>query len=172
MPQLEQTDTALHNGNAELRKSLWAHNESVTLFGAAFTMHGWDAISHIFDWLASTFSHCEAFTYEVMAADVSGDLAYNVGTEHTTASVCGAPAIDLLRRAHLWVQRQRRDFQHKTALALQQQYDVIYLQDVQVRNLVRNHHLAKSISDASWAAFRTILEGQGSMHMQRALGVR
>jgi putative transposase len=46
------------------------------------------------------------------------------------------------------VKRQRRDVHHKTALALLRQYDVIYLKDLQVRNLVRNHHLAKSISGA------------------------
>ncbi|HEX6796835.1 MAG TPA: transposase, partial [Ktedonobacterales bacterium] len=69
-------------------------------------------------------------------------------------------AIALLRRAHQRVQRQRRDFHHKTALALLRQYDVIYLEDLRVRNLVRNSHLAKSISDAGWAAFRTILEGK------------
>jgi putative transposase len=55
------------------------------------------------------------------------------------------------------VQRQRRDFHHKTALALLRQYDAISLEDVQVRNLVRNRHLAKSISDAGWAVLRTIL---------------
>jgi putative transposase len=66
-------------------------------------------------------------------------------------------AVALLKRHHQTVQRQRRDFHHKTALALLQQYDVISLEDLQVRNLVRNHHLAKRISDAGWAAFRTIL---------------
>jgi putative transposase len=79
-------------------------------------------------------------------------------------------AVHLLRRMHQRVQRQRRDFHHKTALALLCQCDTIYLEGLQVRNLVRSHHLAKRISDAAWAAFRTILEGQGSM--QRAPGVR
>jgi ketosteroid isomerase-like protein len=92
MPRLEETDKALHNGNAELRKAVWSHHDPVTLFGAAFTKSRWDAISPIFDWLASTFSNCDAFRYEVVAADVSGELAYIVGIEHTTASVDGAPA--------------------------------------------------------------------------------
>lgn len=42
-------------------------------------------------WLAERFSNCESFEYEVIAAGASGDLAYIVGIEHTTASVWGAP---------------------------------------------------------------------------------
>jgi putative transposase len=76
------------------------------------------------------------------------------------------------------VRRQRIDFHHKTALALMRQYDVIYLEDLQVRNLSRRpapipgldgsgnylHNgaaeksgLNKSITDAGWYAFRIIL---------------
>jgi putative transposase len=81
-------------------------------------------------------------------------------------------AVRLLARTQQQVQRQRRDFQHKTALALVRTYDTIYLEDVRVRNLVRNPHLAKSISDAGWAACRTILEAKAACVVQRAPGVR
>jgi putative transposase len=66
-------------------------------------------------------------------------------------------AVKLLARKHQQARRQRTDFHHKTALYLLRSYDVIYLEVLQVRTLVRNHHLTISISDAGWAAFRTIL---------------
>jgi putative transposase len=71
-------------------------------------------------------------------------------------------AVVLLKCMHQRVQRERREFHHKTALAPLQQYDVNYLEDLQVRDLVRNPHLAKSISDAGWAAFRTILTSKAA----------
>jgi putative transposase len=75
----------------------------------------------------------------------------------TQGSTRRRKAVQLLARTQQQVKRQRRDFHHTTALDLLRQYDVISLEDLQVRNLVRNRHLAKRISDAGWAAFRTIL---------------
>ncbi len=66
-------------------------------------------------------------------------------------------AVRLLANAHQKVKRQRRDFHHKTALMLVRQYDIMYHEDLRVANLLRNHHLAKSISDAGWGAFLGIL---------------
>jgi len=80
-------------------------------------------------------------------------------------------AVQLLARKHQKVRRQRQDFHQKTALALVQHYDTIYLEDLNVANLVQNHHLAKSISDAGWAQFRAILDGKAVYAGRRVVAV-
>ena len=63
----------------------------------------------------------------------------------------------LVAKAHLKVRRQRLDFAHKTARQLAQRYDFIAHEDLNIRGMVRNHCLAKSISDAAWGQFLRIL---------------
>ena len=58
-------------------------------------------------------------------------------------------AKNCLSRKHLKVSRQRKDFAVKKALCVIQSNDLVAYEDLQVRNMVRNRKLSKSISDAA-----------------------
>jgi ketosteroid isomerase-like protein len=62
------------------------------LFGAGRSGRGWEQVSGIFRSIASRWSDCTDQRVELLAAEVSGDLAYTVELEHTTVSIDGVPA--------------------------------------------------------------------------------
>jgi putative transposase len=61
-------------------------------------------------------------------------------------------------RAHARVTDARRDFLHKLSTRIVRSNDVIAVEDLAVRNMVRNRHLARAISCTGWAELRSMLE--------------
>jgi ketosteroid isomerase-like protein len=97
-------DFALHDGDPAPRLALWAHEEPVTLFGAAVPVEsGRAGVERVSHWLASRMSQSKKFDVELVAADVSGDLAYTVGFEHSEYSFEGGPVqTAVLRVTHVY----------------------------------------------------------------------
>ena len=106
LPRLREADMALHDGDARLRIAMWSPNEPVIVFGASRSAKGWSEIQSVFEMLASRFSQCDSWEYDVIAADVSGDLAYIVGTEHITGSIAGAPPVPFSLRVTTILRRE------------------------------------------------------------------
>ncbi|TVP63285.1 MAG: transposase [Nodularia sp. (in: Bacteria)] len=67
-------------------------------------------------------------------------------------------ARQLLGKRHLKISRQRKDHAVKLARCVVQSNDLVAYEDLRIKNLVKNHCLAKSINDASWYQFRVWIE--------------
>jgi len=80
-------------------------------------------------------------------------------------------AINRLGKKHLKVGRQRKDFAVKTALCVVKSSDFVAYEDLQVRNMVKNHKLAKSISDAAWDQFAQWLQYFGKVYGKTVIPV-
>lgn len=61
-------------------------------------------------------------------------------------------------RVHRKIRNQRKDFAHKTSRELVNNYDLIAFENLNIKGMVQNHHLAKSISDAGWYQLQTFTE--------------
>ena len=60
-------------------------------------------------------------------------------------------------RLHEKIANSRADYLHKCSISLVRRYDTICIEDLNVKGMTKNHHLSKSISDASWGKFVSML---------------
>ena len=75
-------------------------------------------------------------------------------------------AIRHLQRIHERITNKRNDFQHKLSSIYANHYDVIFVEDLQLTNMVKNHKLARSIMDSSWGTFLQKLEYKCKLYVE------
>ncbi len=72
---------------------------------------------------------------------------------------------------HEKVGNQRKDFLHKTSIKLIRENQSVAIEDLQIKNMVKNHCLAQSISDAGWRMFIAMLEYKAKWHGKNILKI-
>ncbi|MBN3926572.1 transposase [Nostoc sp. NMS4] len=80
-------------------------------------------------------------------------------------------ARQILGKRHLKISRQRKDHAVKLARCVVQSNDLIAYEDLRIKNMVKNHCLAKSINDASWYQFRVWVEYFGKVFKRVTVAV-
>ena len=75
-------------------------------------------------------------------------------------------------RYQVKIANKRKDYLQKVTTELVKNYDVIVIEDLRTKNLLKNHHLAKSISNQSWRMFRTMLEYKCDWYSKQLIVVK
>ena len=110
--RLREAETALHNGDPGPRLAIWSTREPVSVLGAWRSAVGQEELRHLFHLLADTFSNCTLHVYEIVTADVVGDMAFTAGYERTQVSINGESRRYVLRVTQVY---RREDGEWKVA---------------------------------------------------------
>jgi len=111
LPTFVEAERLIHTGDAQPRIDLWSRNDPITLLGAKESAQGWSQLEPMFKTVAGWFSDPVSYDFELIAAGVSGDLAYAVGYERNEVIFEGAPRTYTLRSTHVF---RREDGEWRT----------------------------------------------------------
>jgi ketosteroid isomerase-like protein len=99
---LAEAERAQFDGDDRARRAIWSSEEPVSVLGAWRNATNRGELVEAFEVLASSFSHCTAYSFELISFDLRDDMAYTVGYERISASMDGAPRTFTLRATQVY----------------------------------------------------------------------
>ncbi len=103
------------------------------------------------------------------------EITLTLNQKHLSRKVKGSNRYEKQRikvaRIHEKITNSRMDLIHKTTNSLIHEFDTIYLEDLNIKGMIKNHKLSKAISDVSWGKFINVLEYKASWNDKQVIHI-